>query len=317
MAQKRVYKCPLCDFEGYKSKLYSHVRDCHWDYIESKCSEHGEDVTNDDTVNKLVWRLVEGNLDFELCPKCGHAILSRTEPHHRRMCGYCGYVPHTDAWKKSMAEWRKTEDGQAHIEKFRERAKESGKIYGVQNFKRYTDTHKEEIAERGRIYGKVNGPKNLYKYNHDEKYAELRKERAKKAVAKRESNIEYLLARAKRGEFNTSQRGSGEADLYVFKCIDPKKGYEICKVGYSRDFQKFRKWAYRDFNPTKVMICRLSGQQVLDFEQECLDKFNHYWMNRPGITGKTEWYWGKEYDKIIELANSKGYEFSEQDIVYD
>lgn len=312
-----MLKCPICGEEVRNYKLYSHIMDSHRDYVELKCNEHGEDPNSQEVIDSLMYQFYRGNNDFEICPVCGHAVTGKTEKSHRRMCKYCGAVPQNIRWKAKMRKWLDSPEADEHREQARQLGKQYGKINGPENLKKYMEENPEKHSESCRKRGRINGPKNLYDYNHNEKYRDIRLERTQKAIAKRESNEEYLLKRAQRGEFNTTQRGSGEADLYIFKCIDPVHGHDICKVGYSRDFQRYRKWAYIDFNPSKVLICRLSGQQVLDFEQECLGKFNHYWMPNRGISGKSEWYWGAEYDKILELAGSKGYEFSEQEIHYN
>lgn len=308
--------CPLCGGKYLKSALRTHLIDSHSDFIEEEVAKVEDEKNYELIKENLITRLVDGHLDFELCPSCGKPVYGRDPVSHLRRCTWCGCKPRVFYHQNSMREWKKTEDGRAWLESFHEAAIRNGNTVGKKNLENYvkSDLGRLEASERGKIYGKINGPKNITKYNTEDEYHEIRSNTAKRSAQTRELSPEYQIKRALIGSFNTDKRKFGEADLYIFKTVDPAKGYKICKVGYSRDFFKFRIHAYNDFEISNVLICHLEASKVLEFEQECMTKFNHYWIHHGGQIGKSEWYWENEFDKIIDLAKEKGYNFSSYDL---
>ena len=310
MSKPRIYKCPLCGFEGRKSNVVHHMYVDHEQYMLDKCEEH-EIPTTGENIKCIALCLTFGLLDFKFCPNCGAPFLNmnydfRISPV--RMNCKCGYNHRTEVWSKSMREWLDSPNASEHRNQCRELGKAYGPINGPKNYADYNRNLPDEERKRRSLNGKKVGPKNLFNYNHDVKYAEVRQERLKASIAKRESNEQYLIDRAKRSELSTQKRATGIAQLYIIVCTELARGQKCVKVGYSRNFEKFRKSAYSElFNIEEEYVFTMEASRVLEFESHCIRTFNHYFPKKYSHNiGRSEWYWFSEFDKIKEYAKEFG-----------
>jgi len=302
MSISKIYKCPLCGFEGYKRTMVKHMYEQHYNYMIQECTKYH--LENDgEAIKCLAICLSWGLTKFECCPKCGKPFLKFSDPRRfpvSRICE-CGYNHRNEEWKKSMKEWLNSPLANDHRKQSSELGKQYGKINGPKNFKKYCENMPIEERLRRSERGKINGPKNLYKYNHDPSYKNIRSERAKKAAETRELNEEFVKNRALKSALITSKRKEGNAQLYIIKCIEKKRNFSCVKVGYSRNYKKFRKQAYTEFfEIIEENVFDLTAKEVIEFEQFCSLNFDHYYPAKyPHNIGRTEWYWGKDYENIL------------------
>lgn len=268
MSKPRTYKCPLCNFEGRKSKVVHHMYACHEQYMIDRCKQHGIQTTGEN-IKCIALCLTFGLLDFKFCPNCGAPLLNMNSDFRIspvRMSCECGYNHRTETWTQSMRRWLDSPLADEHRNQCRELGKIYGPINGPKNYREYNRNLPEEERQRRSLNGKTVGPRNLYNYNHDEKYTEVRRERLKVGIVKRESNEKYLLERARRSELSTQKRADGAAQLYIIVCTEVSRGTKCIKVGYSRNFDKFRRPAYSGlFVIEEEHIFTMEAKKVLEF----------------------------------------------------
>ena len=309
MSISKIYKCPLCGFEGYKRTMVKHMYEQHYDYMIKECTKYN--LENDgDAIKCLAICLSWGLTKFECCPKCGKPFLKYSDPKRfpvSRICE-CGYNHRNEEWKKSMRRWLDSPLSDEHRKQISELGRKFGKINGPKNFKKFFENLPLEERERRSRHGKTIGPQHLYNYNHDPKYKQVRYERLLKGIEKREKNEVYLKERYERSELVTSKRSSGIAQLYIIKCIEKSRNFSCVKVGYSRNYAKFRRGCYSDiFDIIEERIITLEASKVIEFEKYCFENFEHYYPCKYDRNiGRTEWYWGKEFENILNHAKDVG-----------
>lgn len=307
-----IYECKICGFKGKKSEILKHGVHSHYDLVKSMLDNSNVEIT-DYTLNTASAYLYWGFDEIMKCPNCGKPFIHLDNFHRKdrfvkRYCE-CGYSHKVESWSESISKWRSE-----NIDKIREQAhnlgKEYGKITGVKNLINYNNNPEYESIRKSAHSknGKLYGIENLNLYNTLPKYEESRRINRRLNIEKREMNSDYILKRSLSSNLNTLNRAKGFADLYIMLAVEKDSNKPMVKVGYSRNFIKFRKPAYIEYFDIKdCWISNIEAVRVLEFEEKCHTMFNFDMpKKRPYNIGRTEWYKYYELEKILKLADELG-----------